>query len=202
MARCVVFCAGGFDGLASPLLPDDYIIAADGGFSHVQTLGCAPDCILGDFDSLGYTPEGAQVFPVEKNDTDAMLAVRHGLSLGYKEFLFYGALEGARLDHTVANYQTLLFLAKHGAKGTLIGKHQCVTTVTDGKMEFPAGTEGTVSVFAFGGEAKGVTLRGLQYNVKNVTLTPDFPLGVSNHFTNSAASIEVHAGTLLVIYPL
>ena len=91
MARCVVFCAGGFHGLDKPLEPEDYIIAADGGFSHVQTLGCKADCILGDFDSLGFVPEGARVFPVEKDDTDAMLAVRHGLALGYKEFVFYGA---------------------------------------------------------------------------------------------------------------
>ncbi|MBR4863710.1 MAG: thiamine diphosphokinase [Oscillospiraceae bacterium] len=200
MARCVVFCAGGFQGLEKPLLPDDYIIAADGGFSHVQTLGCKPDCILGDFDSLGFVPEGAQVFPVEKDDTDAMLAVRHGLALGYREFVFYGALEGARLDHTISNYQTLLYLVRHGAHGTLVGCHQCVTTVTD-SLSFPEGMDGTVSVFAVGGEARGVTLTGLQYNAEDITLTPDFPLGVSNHFTGSAAIVSVNSGTLLVVYP-
>ena len=200
MARCVVFCAGGFQGLEKPLLPDDYIIAADGGFSHVQSLGCKPDCILGDFDSLGFVPEGAQVFPVEKDDTDAMLAVRHGLSLGYKEFVFYGALEGARLDHTISNYQTLLYLVSQGAHGTLVGQHQSVTTVTD-RLVFPQGMDGTVSVFAVGGDAQGVTLRGLKYNVENVTLTPAFPLGVSNHFTGNTASIAVKSGTLLVVYP-
>ena len=201
MARCVVFCAGGFDGVISPLEKEDYIIAADGGFSHVKAIGLKPDCVLGDFDSLGFVPEGAQVFPVEKDDTDAMLAVRHGLSLGYKEFVFYGALEGTRLDHTVANYQMLLFLAKQGAKGTLIGNQQSVTTVTNGEMEFSPETDGTLSVFAMGGSAKGVTLTGLKYNAEKVTLTPDFPLGVSNHFTGKAASVSVEEGTLLVIYP-
>ncbi len=201
MARCVVFCAGGFDGLMAPIKEDDYIIAADGGFSHVQALGITPNCILGDFDSLGFIPEGAQVFPVEKDDTDAMLAVRHGLALGYKDFLFYGALEGSRLDHTVANYQTLFYLAKHGAKGYLVGKEQTVTTLTNEKMEFPAGMQGILSVFAIGGKAEGVTLRGLKYTVENSTLTPDFPLGVSNRFTGKAASVEVKKGTLLMIYP-
>ena len=142
MARCIVFCAGGFQGLDKPLLPD----------SHVQPLGCKPDHIIGDFDSLGFVPEGAQVFPIEKDDTDAMLAVRHGLSLGFKEFVFYGALEGERLDHTISNYQTLLYLASHGAHGTLVGEKQSVTTVSD-IMEFPAGICGTLSVFAMGGTA-------------------------------------------------
>ena len=76
MGRCVIFCAGGFEKLALPIEEDDYILAADGGLAHLQKLGLAPDGILGDFDSLGYVPENAQVFPVEKDDTDAMLAVR------------------------------------------------------------------------------------------------------------------------------
>ena len=86
MANCVIFCAGGFDGLLSPIQSDDLVIAADGGLTHAQQLGIAPQVILGDFDSLGYVPEDARVFPVEKDDTDAMLAVRHGLLKGCDRF--------------------------------------------------------------------------------------------------------------------
>ena len=84
MGKCIIFCAAGFDGLIEPLGAEDFVIAADGGLAHVKKLGITPDRILGDFDSLGFTPEGANVFPVEKDDTDAMLAVRRGLELGYK----------------------------------------------------------------------------------------------------------------------
>ena len=122
MSRCIVFCAAEFDELIAPIGEKDYILAADGGYRHVKKLGLSPDCILGDFDSLGFVPEDSAVFPVEKDDTDAMLAVRRGLSLGYKEFYLYGSLDGPRLDHTVANFQTLLFLEEHGATGYLIGK--------------------------------------------------------------------------------
>ena len=86
MGTCIIFCAAGFDGLISPITPEDYLLAADGGLRHLQELNMTPHGILGDFDSLGYTPEGANVFPVEKDDTDAMLAVRQGLKLGYREF--------------------------------------------------------------------------------------------------------------------
>ena len=79
MGTFIIFCAAEFDGLAAPIGPQDFILAADGGLRHTQQLNIRPHGILGDFDSLGYTPEGAQVFPVEKDDTDAMLAARKGL---------------------------------------------------------------------------------------------------------------------------
>ncbi len=200
MAKCVVFCAGGFDALAEPIDQQDYIIAADGGYVHTQALGLTPQDVLGDFDSLGYVPENAKLFPVEKDDTDAMLAARHGLALGYKEFLFYGALEGERLDHTIANLQTLQFLADHGATGYLVGKKQIVTLVQNGSIAFPAGAKGIVSVFCLGSDAKGITLTGLKYPLENGTLTAGFPLGVSNAFTGKQAAICVEQGSLLVIY--
>ena len=111
MAKCVIFCAAEFDALAEPIGQQDYILAADGGLRHLQKLNIAPHGILGDFDSLGYVPRDARVFPVEKDDTDAMLAVRLGLERSCDDFLLYGAMDGPRLDHTIANFQTLAFLA-------------------------------------------------------------------------------------------
>ena len=182
------------------MAPEDYLLAADGGLAHLRGLGLAPHGILGDFDSLGYTPQGAEVFPVEKDDTDAMLAVRKGLELGYREFILYGSLDGPRLDHTVANFQTLQFLCDRDAWGYLVGREQLVTVVKNGAITFPEGASGTVSVFCLGPDARGVTLRGLYYPLENGTLTPGFPLGVSNHFTGESASISVEQGSLLVIW--
>ena len=200
LGRCVIFCAGSFDCLAAPIQKDDYIIAADGGFAHVQALGLTPDAVLGDFDSLGYVPETAKVFPVEKDDTDAMLAVRHGLSRGYTEFLLYGTLDGPRLDHTVANFQTLQYLADHGAVGYLIGLTQIATVIRNETVRFHASTQGIVSLFCMGAAAQGVTLKGLKYPLENGTLTPGFPLGVSNHFTGTVAEITVTDGSLLMLF--
>ena len=200
MGACVIFCAAGFDGLARPLKKEDFVIAADGGLAHLKTLGLEPDEILGDFDSLGYIPDDARVFPVEKDDTDAMLAARRGLERGFREFYFYGSLDGPRLDHTVANFQTLQFLADRGATGYLVGLESLVTVVKNGSISFPAGTEGTVSVFCLGSDADGVTLQGLYYSLSDGTLTAGFPLGISNHFTGRPARIEVARGSLLVIW--
>ena len=200
MKKCIIFCAAAFDKLAAPIEKEDYILAADGGLRHLEKAGLKPNGIIGDFDSLGYEPEGAEVFPVEKDDTDAMLAVRRGLSLGYRDFLLYGSLDGPRLDHTVANFQTLQYLADRGAQGTLVGVDTLVTVVKNGSLRFPADCEGTVSVFAMGEPARGVTLRGLYYPLEDGELTCGFPLGVSNHFTGEKSEIRVREGSLLVLW--
>ena len=200
MKKCIIFCAAECTGKPEPIGEEDFVIAADGGLRHTQHFGITPHEILGDFDSLGYIPADSRVFPVEKDDTDAMLAVRRGLELGFREFYLYGSLEGPRLDHTIANFQALQFLCDHGAHGYLIGRDQLVTVVKNGALRFPVGCEGTVSVFCLGADAQGVTLRGLHYPLENGTLTAGFPLGVSNHFTGEASEIAVESGSLLVIW--
>ena len=200
MKKCIIFCAGGFEALAEEIQKEDLVIAADGGAVHTAALGITPQIVLGDFDSLGYAPTGAEIHPVEKDDTDAMLAIRRGLALGCTEFVLYGSLDGPRLEHTVANFQALQFLADHGAKGTLVGLHQMVTVVKNGNIRFPARFEGYISVFCLGADAAGVTIENLHYNVENITLTAGFPLGVSNRFVGKEATISVQSGSLLLIW--
>ena len=200
MGKCIIFCAAAFDRLVQPIEAEDFVLAADGGLRHTEKLGLSPNEILGDFDSLGFTPRGANVFPVEKDDTDAMLAVRRGLTLGYREFVLYGSLDGPRLDHTIANFQTLQFLADRDAVGYLVGLDYILTVVKDGCITFSAGCEGTVSVFCLGRDARGVTLEGLYYPLEQGTLTAGFPLGVSNHFTGAEATVSVADGSLLVLW--
>ena len=200
MRTCVIFCAAGFDSLAEGIGNEDLVIAADGGLKHTQGLGIRPDVILGDFDSLGFVPEGAEVFPVEKDDTDAMLSVRRGLDRGYRRFVIYGGLDGERLDHTLANFQTLQYLADRDASGYLVGKRYLATVVKNGTLSFPAGAEGILSVFCLGPDAKEVTLTGLQYPLENGVLTSGFPLGVSNHFVGEKAEISVKNGSLFVLW--
>lgn len=200
MGKCIIFGAAEFDSLLLPIKQDDLTIAADGGIAHLNKLGIAPDAILGDFDSLGYVPQGAQVFPVEKDDTDVMLAVRHGLDRGFREFLIYGGMEGKRLDHTVANLQALAFLRTEDARGYLIGREQVATVMENETAVFSADATGILSAFCLGKDASGVTVRGLKYALENGALTSDFPLGVSNHFIGKEAEITVKDGKLLLMW--
>ena len=200
MGRCIIFGAAGFDELLFPMEKADFVIAADGGLRHLESLGRVPDVVLGDFDSLGYTPADGEVFPVEKDDTDMMLAVKQALQQGHRELWIYGGLDGSRLDHTVANFQTLSYLRTHGARGFLVGKDYLVTVVQNETIRFPAVKEGILSVFCMGSDATGVTIRGLKYGLENGTLTAAFPLGVSNHFIGTPAEISVKNGQLLLMW--
>lgn len=200
MGSCVIICAGEFDGLMQDIGPEDLLIAADGGLQHALALGLQPDVILGDFDSLGYVPEQARKFPVEKDDTDSMLAVRHGLQAGCREFYLYGSLDGPRLDHTLANFQTLQFLADHNAMGYLIGKRYAATVIQNRSIAFDASAKGIISVFCLGADARGVSISGLKYTLEDGLLTAGFPLGVSNHFVGQEAKITVTDGSLLLLY--
>ncbi len=200
MDTCVIFCAGGFDSLAEPIGQGDLILAADGGLCHVQKLGITPHVILGDFDSLGYVPRDATVFPTQKDETDCLLAVQYGLERGYRRFVIYGGADGDRLDHTVANFQTLQYLADRDAKGYLIGHKSIATVVKNGCMQFPPEAKGYLSVFCMGAVARGVSLQGLAYTLDRGVLTAGFPLGVSNRFTGKQAMVSVEDGSVLLIY--
>lgn len=200
MKNCVIFCAGGFEDLIEPIGENDFVIAADGGLVHTRALKLQPDVILGDFDSLGYVPQGAKVFPVEKDDTDAMLAIRMGLEQGCDRFVIYGGLDGERVDHTVANFQVLQFLADRNARGYLVGLRQVATVIKNEKITFPETQAGILSVFCMGADAEGVKLRGLKYNLESATLQAGLPLGVSNHFVGEKAEISVKNGSLLLIW--
>ena len=200
MKNCVIVCAGGFTRLLDPVGRQDLVIAADGGLAHLQKLSITPDVILGDFDSLGYVPEGAQVYPVEKDDTDSMLAIKKGLELGCDTFYLYGALDGQRVDHTMANFQALQYLSERGCRGYLIGCRQIATAITADRLVFPEGFADYLSVFCLGADASGVTIQGAHYEVKNATLTSGFPLGVSNRFLGKSVTVSAQTGTLLVIW--
>ncbi len=200
MGSCLIFCAGALGLDRVEVKPGDFIIAADGGLRHTQGLGLMPDVILGDFDSLGFTPSGSQVFPVEKDDTDSMLALRQALDRGYREIYIYGGLDGGRLDHTVANFQALQFAADRGAAAYLIGERYCVTVLKNEELRFPATAQGILSLFCMGPDATGVTIENLQYPLENGTLTSGFPLGVSNHFMGRDSRISVKNGSLLAMW--
>jgi len=200
--RCYIAGAGEFNDQVLPG-KGDYVIAADAGYTALMSLGITPDLVVGDFDSLKCIPDHPNIAlsPVEKDDTDMMLAVRQGLKLGFKTFIINGGL-GGRLDQTLANMQILAYIAENGARGTLFGQGVSVTAIKNGELTFSTEEKkgGTISVFCAGSKAKGVTLEGLKYPLDNATLTSDNPLGVSNEFTGVPATVSVREGILIIVW--
>jgi len=203
MKRCFVYSAGSFYGVRECPAEGDLRIAADAGLLLCRRLGFEPDIVIGDFDSMEEPDVREECIrvPVEKDDTDTLLAVRVGLSHGCREFHLYGCTGGYRPDHTLANMQTLAFLCRREARGFMYDRNFVFTVIENGSVEIERTLEnGTVSVFAMTDKVYDVTLEGLQYPLDRAELTPDFPLGVSNHFMGDRARISCGRGLLLVCW--
>ena len=202
METCYIVGAGNFTARGLTPAEGDLLIAADGGYDWLLQSGLTPQFLLGDLDSLGrlpvLPPETRLLrYPVEKDDTDMMLAIKEGLGRGETEFHLYGGM-GGRTDHTIANLQGLLYLADHGARGWLYGDRERFTAIRDGSITLPAREKGIVSVFCMGADAQGVTIEGGQYTVHDAVLTSSFPLGVSNHYVGNPVRVTVTQGSLLI----
>lgn len=200
MKICNIFAAGEIGGKISSCVKADINIAADKGWLNAEKLNIKPDILVGDFDSLDFLPDNVEIIrhPVQKDDTDTLLAVRIGLERGCDTFYIYGAT-GGRLDHTIANLQTLHFIAEHSANGYIVGDEN-ITVIKNSSVSFKRESCGTVSVFALGGIAEGVDIKGLFYPLENAVLQPGFPVGVSNEFIGKEAHISVKNGALTIIW--
>lgn len=223
MPTCYIVGAGDFTPRGFAPGPGDLVLAADGGYRALYSLGYTPDLLLGDFDSLGDLPLPADLpvvrFPVRKDDTDTGLALRHGLEQGFRDFALYGCA-GGRVDHLLANFQSMARVSRLGATVRLAAPDYDAWALTGpgpsgpapatpdalapapaAVLTLPPRPGGTlVSVFCHGDRAEGVTLTGLAYPLSDAALTGDFPLGVSNRrLDGQPATVAVRRGTLLIL---
>lgn len=200
--ECYIIGAGDFFGLIQEPDDSDYLIAADAGYKYCREYNLIPDLVLGDFDSLGDMPEHPNVvqLPVEKDDTDTVYAIKLGVEKGYRSFYIYGGLGGARPDHSIANLQALVYLANRGCRGWLYSKDYVWTCIKNESIKIKG--SGNVAVFCPNGEARGVYLKGLAYELNDATVTSDFPIGVSNSLNEGEAEISVSDGCLLIMYSI
>lgn len=183
------------------------VIAADGGFDHARALGLDVNLAIGDFDSIDapVPPETTAIrLPPQKDDSDTLAALKIGWSRGAREFHVFGAL-GGRIDHTIANIQLLAMLAQHNGAGYLYGDDTVVTAICDANIELPAvhtGPRRMVSVFSHSDLSYDVNESGLQYALHHATLDNTTVRGLSNELLDAtAASIDVHEGTLVIAFP-
>ena len=151
--RCFIFAAGSFFGLRERPAPGDLVVAADAGYGICLEEDIVPDLLLGDFDSMDPPEDFGNIrrLPVEKDDTDTLAAIRAGLELGRTDFHIYGGTGGKRLDHTLANLQSLLFLRRRGARGFLFDNDFVWTVIEDEELTVEKTVEwGLFSAFCLG----------------------------------------------------
>lgn len=210
MGKCILIGAGDLTCETLTVDKDDFVIAVDGGYAWCKKMQIVPDLIVGDLDSLTCEmreeieaaalsdPEKLLRLPCEKDDTDMLFALKHGLAKGFLDFVLYGAL-GGRLEHTIANIQCLQFLKAQGASGIILDRKVSVFILQNETICFPKEKEGFFSLFALQKQVLGVTIKGMKYPLNDAVVTEDFPIGISNEFVGEASRVTVRNGTLLVI---
>ena len=200
MGICYIVGAGEFHGSLTPR-KGDLVIAADGGYNALSARGIRCDVLLGDMDSIiGVSDPECEVisFPVRKDETDAHLGYLEGVRRGYTDFYIYGGT-GGRSDHTFANYSLLLYAKNRGHRMVLVGDRCEIFLIKNEDITLSGAPGAHLSVFAFCGTCEGVSITGAEYEAHDVTLTPEFPLGVSNAFGEREARISVKSGALLIM---
>ena len=200
--RCVVLAGGPIrDEELALLRAEDTVWAADAGLKAAQRAGVVPDLCLGDWDSCERPKDARELIalPAEKDDTDTHHAARLIAGRGFQQALLLGCL-GGRLDHTLANLHTLLYLTGQGVRCWLVGAGSAVTALQNGSLRLPRRPKCYFSVFAADGDACGVTLRGMKYPLDRALVTERFPIGVSNEILEETGEVTVENGTLLLVY--
>lgn len=136
--------------------------------------------------------------PSEKDDTDTMLCIKKGLELGMDTFLIVGGI-GGRLDHTVANLQTLAYLRVHGADGMLVDPENRAMVADPGTVILHREPGYKFSLFAFSDRCEGITLTGAKYPLTDYLMENAFPLGISNEFADDTVTVTFTGGRLLIV---
>ncbi|MGI6045461.1 MAG: thiamine diphosphokinase [Eggerthellaceae bacterium] len=208
MSRCALVAAVDFNADHFRSLDAkgsfDMVIAVDRGLRHLQAINREPDLIVGDFDSLGYLPQGEKVrsFSSHKDESDLELGLNYAQEAGCGETYVYGALS-ARLDHTIAVLQTCAYFSEAGMHLTCVGDSFAVRLLTGpASFTIAQGTQGIVSVFSANDCARGVSEEGLAYTVNDIDLKNRRSRGLSNELIGKKATISVREGTLYIFYPL
>ena len=203
MKRCVLIGGVEIDfPLEKYIRDDDFVVCADRGWQHAVAHGIKPDMIVGDFDSSPYpeTPDAdVTVLPVVKDDTDTFYIARHLVENGYTDVLLRGMIGGKRIEHTIANIQTLNYFAENRVNATAIDSCSQLMVIKDGNVNLPDMPDKFFSLFSMGERAEGVTVKGAKYPLDSYTVTNLYPIGISNEFIGEAVEISVKNGSLLLV---
>jgi thiamine pyrophosphokinase len=190
----------------------DLFIGVDGGTRSWLKAGLKPHMAIGDWDSF----KGADArkalksihhvtLPVDKDRSDLFFAASLASNAEATQLICLG-VTGGRPDQHLASVLDLASLASGEA-----GEFSRVTAYSpEGEYHFlsrliPRWKEAypsprTVSVFALPGAARGLTLKGFKYPLKNGELAPS-SRGLSNRVWAANCEVSIRDGGLLVMVP-
>lgn len=175
----------------------ELVVAADGGALVALDAGLMPDWVIGDLDTMDQFPAAPiarerLVRDVNPETTDLEKAIRFAIERGARR-VDVAAAGGGRGDHALANLSVLVLFGEHEV---VLHDDLFETRLVRGTMEI-RGEPGTVISLIAPGGARGVTTRGLRWELRDEDL-PFSPRGVHNELVGAAAEVTVREGALFV----
>jgi len=185
----------------------DLVVAADGGARHATALGLRIDRWVGDGDSIAaddlerLADEGVRIerAPVDKDETDAELALLAAIEADPRRITILGALGGSRLDHELGNIWLLAHPALDGRDVRLLGAGSRIRLAGPGRVDLAGRVGDLVSLLPFGGDVLGIATDGLRYPLRDEPLRIGPSRGLSNVREAAEAGLTVGSGRLLVV---
>jgi len=183
------------------LLPHpDLVIAADSGYHLSHLLGIRVDLLIGDLDSIdpGADLAGIEVVrhPADKDRSDLELAMAAAAEHGATNLVVVGG-GGGRLDHLLVN--AAVIAGYRGSAIRWLTGAEIVYIVTG--IQVITGSIGDlVTLVAAGGDARGVSTKGLRYPLDRETLAFGSSRGLSNEMLTKEAEVAVESGALIAVH--
>lgn len=183
----------------------DKIIAADRGLEILNKINVKPDYIIGDFDSVNKEIlEQYKNIPIthlkpEKDFTDTHMALKLAVEKGANKISIVGAI-GTRFDHSIANIHILKETLENNIEAEIIDEHNKIKLINMDTKINRYDKYKYISLIPLTTNAKGVTLEGFKYGLKDATLKVGESIGVSNEQIENEAIIKIKEGILILIY--
>lgn len=173
-----------------------HLVAADGGADAALALGMMPNAVIGDFDSLSDEARlqipGHRLHEIPEQDSTDFDKCLRNISA---PLIIGVGFSGARLDHQLAAYNTLV---RHPHQRCILLGSEELVFLAPPSLQLDLGQGCPVSLFPMGA-VEGIS-EGLRWPVGGLNFAPDGRVGTSNHATGPV-TLSVTAPKMLVILP-
>jgi len=182
------------------------VVAADSGAETARHLGLDVHAVVGDMDSIAPTALAALAalgteivrHPVDKNESDAELALRYAIQRGARRIVLVSG-GGGRLDHQLALFSVMFLDDLRGAHvEARLGGSRAYAVRDGGATTLTCNPGDVIGLLPFGGDAHGITTRNLRWSLSNESLYVAASRGISNRAISDEVTIEVASGRLIV----
>lgn len=181
-------------------------VCVDGGIRHFKAIGTDPDIVIGDLDSADretvelFENRGVEIlrYPSKKDKTDTEIALEYSIENGASEIVLLGST-GSRVDHMLGNINLLHRLKALNIEASIVDRDNEIRMIS-GEYEFERDDDYSyISLIPYGGEVRGVSLSGFEYELTNRDFSVSDTIGISNEMSGSTARITIVKGDMLLI---